>query len=197
MLSLVISLLLASSFVAMQEMTEQEAIDLATETLARELHFKEGEAGIPKAYPVKWPDSSLGCPEKGTSYLQVIIPGYRVVFRHGDQVYRVHVGSGRAVICQEKQKSPYVPKKERLVAAKGISRQAKQELAERLHIDADDIKINYVRFKTWPDTSLGCPEEGKTYDEVETEGFLVELEHAGKTYLYHTDVERIVLCEKP
>ena len=196
MLSLVISLLLASSFVAMQEMTEQEAIDLATETLARELHFKEGEAGIPKAYPVKWPDSSLGCPEKGTSYLQVIIPGYRVVFRHGDQVYRVHVGGGRAVVCQENKKELAAPKKERLLAAKRVSQLAQQDLAQQLQIEADDIKVNYVKFTTWTDSSLGCPEEGKSYDVIETEGFLVELEYAGTTYMYHADTDKPFLCKE-
>lgn len=197
MLSLVFSLLLASALAAMQEMTEQEALGLATETLARELNFKEPDLGMPKASPVKWPDSSLGCPEKGMSYLQVIIPGYKVVFHRGDQVHHVHVGGGRAVVCEAKQKTPYVPKKERLTAAARISSRAQQDLAKRLDIKADDIKINYAKLKTWPDTSLGCPEDGKTYDQVETEGFLIELEHAGQTYLYHTDTEQLLLCQKP
>ncbi|NTU82248.1 MAG: hypothetical protein HGA45_23195 [Chloroflexales bacterium] len=36
---------------------------------------------------VEWPDSSLGCPQPGQSYLQVITPGYRVLLQSGDTVY--------------------------------------------------------------------------------------------------------------
>lgn len=36
---------------------------------------------------VEWPDGSLGCPQPGVSYLQVITPGYRVVLKAGDGTY--------------------------------------------------------------------------------------------------------------
>ncbi|GEM_PF-586213 len=50
---------------------------------------------------VTWSDSSLGCPEPGKVYLQVITPGYRFVFQAGDAQYEVHTDErGRAaVIC--------------------------------------------------------------------------------------------------
>jgi len=32
------------------------------------------------------------------SYMQMIIPGYRVQLRAGDKSYEVHVGQGRAVM---------------------------------------------------------------------------------------------------
>ncbi|MDQ7029065.1 MAG: hypothetical protein Q9O62_04470 [Ardenticatenia bacterium] len=50
---------------------------------------------------VMWPDSSLGCPEPGKAYLQVITPGYRFIFEAGTVRYEVHTDErGRAaVIC--------------------------------------------------------------------------------------------------
>jgi hypothetical protein len=51
---------------------------------------------------------------------------------------------------------------------------------------------------TWPDTSLGCPEEGMMYAQVETEGFIIWLEANERPYRYHADaIEQVVLCETP
>jgi hypothetical protein len=53
-----------------------------------------GRAGVdPSAVGVlvaearDWPDSSLGCPEDGMMYTQVITPGYRVVVEAGGAEY--------------------------------------------------------------------------------------------------------------
>ena len=39
-----------------------------------------------------WSDSSLGCPEPDTAYLQVIIPGYRYLLSHLGEHHTVHAG---------------------------------------------------------------------------------------------------------
>ena len=196
MLSVVFSMLLASPFAPMQEMTEQEAIDLAVKTLTEELKIEDGDAEVVSTLPVRWPDSSLGCPQKGYSYLQVVVPGYRVVFRHDKQTHRVHVGDGRAVYCKGSIKEPQVlGRKEGIVASIRISRMAQEDLASRLGIDADEITVNFIKSTTWPDASLGCPEEGKTYDKVATEGFLIELAYQDKTFEYHADRRKPLLCE--
>ncbi len=50
---------------------------------------------------VDWRDSSLGCPEPGKSYLQVITPGYRVVLQADGQTYEYHTNrEDRAVLCK-------------------------------------------------------------------------------------------------
>lgn len=50
---------------------------------------------------VEWPDTSLGCPEPGKAYAEVIVPGCRVVMRLGDEVYEYHAGGEHAVLCDE------------------------------------------------------------------------------------------------
>ena len=39
---------------------------------------------------VPWPDASLGCPQEGMMYAQVITPGHRMTFRHNEDTYKVH-----------------------------------------------------------------------------------------------------------
>ncbi len=51
-----------------------------------------------------WPDTSLGCPQKGMMYAQVITPGFRVVLAVNDQDYEYHTDNARVVLC-----SPQLP----------------------------------------------------------------------------------------
>lgn len=46
-----------------------------------------------------WPDTSLGCPEPGRLYAQVLTPGYRIVLGAGDERYVYHTSNARAVFC--------------------------------------------------------------------------------------------------
>ena len=50
---------------------------------------------------VRFPDSSLGCPQPGMSYMQVITPGHKVVVKYADQLFDVRVAGQRAIICAE------------------------------------------------------------------------------------------------
>jgi hypothetical protein len=47
---------------------------------------------------VEWPDASLGCPQPGMMYAQVITPGYRVVLEAEGQTYEYHTDEGRFVV---------------------------------------------------------------------------------------------------
>ena len=50
---------------------------------------------------VEWPDTSLGCPEPGMMYAQVITAGYRIVLALGEQDYVYHASASRAVFCPQ------------------------------------------------------------------------------------------------
>lgn len=57
--------------------------------------------------PVSWSDASLGCPEEGMMYAQVITPGHRITFSYQGERYEVHTsadgGAGsqlRMVSCE-------------------------------------------------------------------------------------------------
>jgi hypothetical protein len=46
---------------------------------------------------VTWRDSSLGCPQKGMQYMQVLTEGVRIVLEADGQRYEYHGGGRRAV----------------------------------------------------------------------------------------------------
>ncbi len=71
----------------------------AREALANWLGISSEEIEVVEVEEVEWPDTSLGCPEPGMAYLQVIVPGCRVVMRVNDDVYEYHWGAGHGVLC--------------------------------------------------------------------------------------------------
>ena len=69
------------------------------------------------------------------------------------------------------------------------------DLAKRLQIGTEKIRISSMEATIWPDGSLGCPKQGMMYTQVLTPGFKLTLEADGKSYPYHTDEnETVVFC---
>jgi hypothetical protein len=66
----------------------------AVADLAGRLGVDAAGIEVLEARLVTWPDSSLGCPEPGMMYLQVLTPGALVVLEAGGQPYRYHAGAG-------------------------------------------------------------------------------------------------------
>ena len=80
----------------------------------------------------------------------------------------------------------------------------RRALAESLDLDPDVTSLLTYEPVVWSDTSLGCPEPGEGYSEVETHGF--QLVFTIKTpelweqkYEYHTNLDGsiIILCKTP
>lgn len=80
----------------------QTAVDAAVRDAA-------GRAGVPAAQlrvesveQREWRDSSLGCPQPGMFYAQVITPGYLIIIAGGGKRFEYHTDTrGRAVMCRE------------------------------------------------------------------------------------------------
>jgi hypothetical protein len=81
--------------------------------------------------------------------------------------------------------------------AKEAVRLARENLAQKLGLAPETVRLVSVEAVEWRDTSLGCPQRGMMYAQVITPGFRVVLEAEGKKYDYHTDTGRfVVLCER-
>ena len=78
--------------------TEIEAA--AREFLAAEL--RDGDPVLISSEGVAWSDASLGCPQEGEFYAQVITPGHKLVFESAGQRYTVHANAdgSHMVICE-------------------------------------------------------------------------------------------------
>jgi hypothetical protein len=75
--------------------------ELARSELATRLGVPTADIAVLSAEAVEWSDGSLGCPQPGSMYPQVITPGYRVTLRHSGQTYSYHTDMSRiAVPCE-------------------------------------------------------------------------------------------------
>lgn len=90
-----------------------------------------------------------------------------------------------------KELSPMVPK---VKTVSELTSEAKIDLANRFKIKQEEITIKEVEDIVWNDSSLGCPEPGKFYAQVLTDGFKILLEAKGKAYDYRTSLDYVKFC---
>lgn len=79
-----------------------------------------------------------------------------------------------------------------------VSEAARALAAEQLGLEGAKLLVRQVKAVTWPDTSLGCPQEGYLYAQVLTPGYKVLLEGPAATYEVHLDAQgNGTLCPPP
>ena len=80
---------------ASEAMVEAARLDLAARLGVDASSFQVGAVE-----EIDWPDASLGCPQLGVLYIQVVTPGLRVTLQSGGQTYDYHTDlTGRVVLC--------------------------------------------------------------------------------------------------
>ncbi len=184
---------------------EQRLLDLIGQDLSQQLQVKEPAVTIGAIERVTWPDTSLGCPQPGYMYAQVLTPGYRATVEVEGKTYVYHASdAGQLVLCAPEQvaaqgaptvvtaTAPTIePGLEGIVAA------AIDDLAQRLAVSPEQIVVVEAQAVVWPDASLGCPQPDMLYKQVPMDGALVRLEVADKVYDYHSGAGRApFLCEE-
>ena len=72
------------------------------------------------------------------------------------------------------------------------------DAAAQLGKSPDDISLVSIKAVDWPDTALGCPQEGGVYAQVITPGYQIEITDGTETLTYHTDLQgTFVNCTEP
>ena len=80
----------------------QGAVDASLRAAATRLGVAAGQLSVERVEAREWGDSSLGCPQPGMMYAQVITPGYLIVVAGGGKRLEFHTDArGRAVMCRE------------------------------------------------------------------------------------------------
>jgi hypothetical protein len=132
-------------------------------------------------------------------YAQVITPGFLVVLEAGDERYEYHTNrEGTVVLCEEEAKMdmPTMPSPVETGLESHIAL-AKEDLAQRLSISADQMDVVEARSVVWPDASLGCPQPEMRYKQVPQDGALIRLSAEGRVYEYHSGPgPMIVACDQ-
>lgn len=95
---------------------EPTAVDVRDGLLAiakRDLSEKLGVSGdrieVIEFREVTWPNGSVGCPEPGMVYKQVLVNGSLIRLRVGDAIYHYHAGGGRGPFYCEHPEPPLPP----------------------------------------------------------------------------------------
>ncbi len=71
---------------------------MARNALASDLGIAESNVTVVSTEEVQWSDGSLGCPQPGMMYPQVITPGFRVTLEANGKRYTYHTDTRRYVI---------------------------------------------------------------------------------------------------
>ena len=81
----------------------EQAVAAAIENLAGQSGISAtDEITVLSVEPVEWRDASLGCPQEGMMYAQVITPGFLVMLEAGGEQYEYHTNQADTVVlCQQ------------------------------------------------------------------------------------------------
>ena len=177
----------------------QAAVETARAFLAEHLGVAVEQAGMVSVEPVEWPDTSLGCPEPGKMYAQVLTPGYRVVLQVRNRRYELHTDrSGkRVVLCPGPAPGEQIPlrrarSKEEIVAL------AREHLAQRLDVPLDAVEVVSVEEEWWDDETLGGPRPPGNYPDRAypgpIPGYRIILAAEGVQYEYRSGRVWLIFC---
>jgi hypothetical protein len=80
----------------------EEALAAAIADLSEQTGIPADEIVLVSMEAMKWSDTSLGCPQEGFMYAQVITPGYLIVLAAQGEQYEYHTDQAtNVVLCQE------------------------------------------------------------------------------------------------
>jgi hypothetical protein len=188
LLALCLALVAASCVLAADQLAPvQKAID----RLAQKLNVPAADIRVASVEGVDWGDTSLGAPQPGMMYAQVITPGYKVMLEAKGRRYEYHTDmnqravlarvDGAKVTDQPTQPTPAISPADAQAADR-----CRADLARRLSLPAAEITVARVAAVEFPDASLGLPEPGQGYAQVITPGCVVILKARNTEYLYTT-----------
>ena len=168
-------------------------IELAKNTLAKQEKIDVNTLQVESVNTVQWPDSSLGCPEPGMMYGQMITPGYQITLIDSTSKTRhlVHTGKGYAVICKTLDSAPLKTEKNlRFGQRWQLSQEAQKLLAARLSITKNAVRI--VGTSTVPSNSANCKNIPTTnLQEIQ----IIKLSFNGTPYQYAVINNQLVFCD--
>lgn len=172
------------------------ASTLAVKTLSEQQEVDAASIDVINVAIMDWPDSSLGCPQAGMEYTQMVTRGAHVLLKIDTKIYRVHTAGERAIICAGPSKIGGGAGGSQFAGGgmQEVMTASRQDLAARLGTDVTDVTISKIESITWPDTALGCPVQGVEYTPGEIKGYRLTLNEGGRKFVYHTDQEKGFPC---
>jgi hypothetical protein len=80
----------------------EAALAAVVADLAKQTGFLADQIIVTSVEPMEWPDASLGCPQEGMMYAQVVTPGYLIVLEAQGQTFEYHTDqTTNVVLCNK------------------------------------------------------------------------------------------------
>jgi hypothetical protein len=176
---------------------EDAAITALRKLVAEQLQIAPAELTLVSAEEVVWPDASLGCPQPGMMYAQVLTPGWRAVFADAaGREYDVHTPENPKlfVICTPNAAQPGSAYQSTPAVEAAI-----KALIEQVGVTRGSISVVTVEAVEWSNSCLGCTKPGENCLMVITPGYRIVLKSGENTYTMHTNRGggRAILCDRP
>jgi len=160
------------------------SVQAAITDLAGFINVQPDQITVVHLAEVTWPDPSLGCPEPGKAYAQVLVKGYKAILESVGRRFEYHTDmTSRAVRVAQAEVTPptvAIPAVVPEVVGKAIA-----DLSARLRVEASEIKTISFEDHLWLDGSLGLPDPGMVYTKAIVSGYLVILGAGDRQYAYH------------
>lgn len=150
-----------------------------------------------------WSSRTLGCDFSATVPIRVIIDnpnheveGFRFVLLLGNTLHEYHTeGTKRFVRCPETEQASG----ELLIAidpvAADIFRLVQARVADELDLSTRRVQLDDIQAITWPDTSLGCPQDNQDYNLLGIDGYRIVVIAGENEYIFHSDPINIYPCQ--
>lgn len=180
---------------------EGDVVTTLRALVAAKLQVALAELTLVSAEEVIWRDASLGCPQPGEGYAQVLTPGWRVVFADAaGREYDVHTSEKPEsfVICTSTDAAP-APLPPEVYRDNPAVEAAIKALVESAGVKRETLSVVAVEPVQWSNSCLGCAKPGENCLMVITPGYRISLKSGETTYTLHTDRSggRVILCENP
>ena len=130
--------------------------ELARQAVAEALGIVPGEARVVSTEARDFPDASLGCPQPGAAYAQVITPGHQVLVEAEGRRFDVRVAGNGARICYLRK--PAVAGSREAASPRESGEAAQRDLARRLDVPSEAVSITALRRLRPGETVDGCGE---------------------------------------
>jgi len=170
-------------------------IDQAAAHLARRLGVSPDSVVVEDAVPTEFADASLGAPEPGRMYAQVVTPGYVITLSVDGLEYVYHASEDLVVAIDDVDSPVAAPGVVPPGDAQHLVELAMDDLAARMGMSRDEIVLLAVEETEFADASLGVSRPGEMYAQVITPGYVISLSADGAEYRYHAADGRVVRAE--
>lgn len=166
---------------------------IALQTVADALGIPPAGARVISSEFRDFPDASLGCPQPGMAYAQVITPGHRVLVEANGRRFDVRVAGSRGRICYLRKRDPERPPASQ-APARESGEAARQDLALRLGASPDAITVTGLRRLKPGETLTGCGEVCTSGTTVAACGVGVRLRYGERDFHYVALPEGVRPC---